>query len=60
MADRRPAEMLVRNGLLKVGAELGDRRSTAGLAIRAKVTQTSQLTRFHAIFISTLYIPFVN
>jgi hypothetical protein len=46
MADRRPAEMLVRNGLLDVGAELCDRRPTAGLD--GSKTGPRRIDRFHA------------
>ncbi|HSX34769.1 MAG TPA: hypothetical protein VLF62_03955, partial [Candidatus Saccharimonadales bacterium] len=46
IADRRPAEMLIRNGLLDVGAELGDRRPTAGLD--GSKTGPRRIDRFHA------------
>ena len=46
MADRRPAEMLIRNGLLDVGAELDDRRPTAGLD--GSKTGPRRIDRFHA------------
>lgn len=46
MADRRPAEMLVRNGLLDVGAELNDRQPTAGLD--GDKTGPRRIDRFHA------------
>lgn len=46
MADRRPAELLVRNGLLDVGAEMHDRRPTAGLD--GSKTGPRRIDRFHA------------